>query len=327
MHSLVSTGRSPDVFCGILNVDKPAGLTSHDVVATVRRWSGQRKVGHAGTLDPMATGVLLVCLGSATRMSEYLVASPKTYHAGIYLGVSTTTDDAEGEVIRRAEVRVTATEIGAALQQFVGHVSQVPPVYSAIKRRGKRLYQLARQGIPVEAPAREVDIYALCLVEWTPPLASVQVHCGPGTYVRALARDLGAVLGCGAHLAALRRTQSGRFTAKEAVPVARLREAFADGTVRELLYAPDAAVADLPALYLDAETARRLAMGQQVGAGEGERRTVTGDEDARARAYGPARQFVGVVFRDRETGLWQPEKVFTRPGDILSGERSDARIQ
>jgi tRNA pseudouridine55 synthase len=327
MHSLVNSSRSPGALCGILNVDKPAGLTSHDVVATVRRWSGQRKVGHAGTLDPKATGVLLVCLGSATRMSEYLVASPKTYHAGIYLGVSTTTDDAEGEVIRRAEVRVTATEIGAALQQFVGHVSQVPPVYSAIKRRGKRLYQLARQGIPVEAPAREVDIYALRLVEWAPPLASVQVHCGPGTYVRALARDLGEALGCGAHLAALRRTQSGRFTAEEAVSMTRLQKAFADGTVRELVHPPDAAVAGLPALHLDEEMARRLAMGQQVEAGDGERRTVAEDEEARARAYGPGEQFVAIVFRDRETGLWQPEKVFARPEDILSGERSDARIQ
>ena len=304
-------------FCGILNVDKPPGPTSHDVVAAVRRFSGQRRVGHAGTLDPMATGVLLVCLGRATRVSEYLMASSKTYRAAIHLGITTKTDDLDGEITGKASAEVTLREVETVLERFIGRISQVPPMYSAIKRGGKPLYKLARQGITLQVPPRPVEIHDLRIAKWTPPLLQVVVRCGPGTYIRALARDLGQALGCGAHLASLRRTQSGQFAVEQAVSLERLRKAFAAGTEIEFLHPPDVALSHLPALHLDTETARRLAMGQRVK-GPGETRwDASTSGSTQARAYGPGGQFVAVVSRDEKTGSWQPRKVFVRPEDIL----------
>jgi tRNA pseudouridine55 synthase len=302
--------------CGILNVDKPLGLTSHQVVVTVRRLSEQRRVGHAGTLDPLATGVLLLCLGKATRVSQYLMASTKTYHTTVRLGISTTTHDAEGQITSRAEVRVQRHDLEAALQPFIGHIDQVPPAYSAIKRKGKRLYELARQGIAVQVPPRKVDVYALRLVDWTPPDVTLDVECGPGTYIRSLARDLGRALGCGAHLVALRRTQSGQFSVQRAASLDELKAAFAAGTAGHLLHPLDAAFAQLPALYLDADTAHRLAMGQAIR----DSAAAPGDTvvPGQARAYGPENQFVALVSREQGTESWRPRKVFIDPQDILS---------
>jgi len=177
---------------GILNVNKPTGMTSHDVVDRVRRMTGQRRVGHTGTLDPLATGVLVVCLGQATRVAEYLMAD-KVYRAQLCLGVSTDTHDAKGEVIATAEVDVREEEgwrIRKALASFVGSIQQVPPMYSALKRQGVPLYKLARQGITVEREPRPVQIHDIELLAWTPPLLVIRVDCSPGTYIRALARDL-----------------------------------------------------------------------------------------------------------------------------------------
>jgi tRNA pseudouridine55 synthase len=315
-----------EALCGILNVDKPLGLTSHQVVVAVRKLSGQRRVGHAGTLDPLATGVLLLCLGKATRVSQYLMASPKAYRATVRLGISTTTHDAEGQITFRAEVCVQRRELEAALQAFIGHIDQVPPAYSAIKRKGKRMYELARQGISVQVPSRKVDVYALRLVDWAPPDVTLDVECGPGTYIRALARDLGRALGCGAHLVALRRTQSGQFSVKQAASMEALEGAFAAGTASCLFHPLDAAFARLPALHLDADAARRLAMGQAVGdpsvsAGD----TLVSDQaepsqagPGQARAYGPGGQFVALVSREPDARSWRPRKVFIDPHDILS---------
>jgi tRNA pseudouridine55 synthase len=295
--------------CGILNVDKPPGMTSHDVVVTIRRMARQRKVGHAGTLDPMATGVLLLCLGRATRVSEYLMRSEKTYHAEIRLGVCTTTHDAEGEITRVAEVDVMRREVDAALRQFVGLIDQVPPRHSAIKRDGKRLYELARRGIDVDVPARKVNVYDLRVVHWQSPVVHVHVRCGPGTYVRALARDLGEVLDCGAHLSALRRLSSGSFSVSEAVPLDDLGAAFADDGAVQYLYPLDVALSHLPALRLSYDQARRLAMGQAIAADL--------PDGVRARAYAPGEQFVALVVRkDEQDGSWRPEKVFARPEEI-----------
>jgi len=304
-----------ETLCGILNVDKPLGLTSHEVVVNVRKLSGQRRVGHAGTLDPLATGVLLLCLGKATRVSQYLMASPKAYRATVRLGISTTTHDAEGQITSRAEVCVQRHELEAALQPFIGHIDQVPPAYSAIKRKGKRLYELARQGISVQVPSRKVDISALRLVDWTPPDVTLDVECGPGTYIRALARDLGRALGCGATLVALRRTQSGQFFAEQAASLEALEGAFAAGAAGHLLYPLDAAFAHLPALHLDAGAAHRLAMGQVVHDPSIAPGLV---EQGQARAYGPGGQFVALVSREQEPGNWRPRKVFIEPHDILS---------
>lgn len=295
---------------GILNVDKPLGLTSHDVVAQLRRIAGQRRVGHAGTLDPLATGVLLVCLGQATRVSQYLMNSAKTYQATIHLGISTTTLDAEGSITSENPVSVTRRQLEAALGQFVGHVSQVPPMYSAIKKDGKRLYTLARQGLDVERPPRQVDIYALHLTAWTPPLIHIVVECGPGTYVRALARDIGAACGCGAHLAALRRTKSGRFTIERAATLEQIEESFASGTAQAWLYPLDAALAHLPSIHLDERAAYKLALGQSID--------VSGASGTDARAYGPGNRLVALVKRERQAANWRPVKVFVKPDTILA---------
>jgi tRNA pseudouridine55 synthase len=302
---------------GILNVDKPTGLTSHDVVVAVRRLSGQRKVGHAGTLDPMATGVLLVCLGRATRVSEYLMASPKAYRAAVCLGVSTTTHDAEGEVVRETKVDVTRAEVEAALRQFVGEIDQTPPMYSAVKHDGKRLYKLARQGITVQVSPRKVSISRVCIAAWTPPVAHLAVECGPGTYIRALARDLGTALGCGAHVASLRRTLSGQFTVDQAVTLKQLKEAFVGGNQAEILHPLDAAFYHLPALYLNAEMARRVAMGQYVD------QTENAVQGAQARAYAPGGYFVAIVSLDPRRGIWRPRKVFARSDEIPSAQPVD----
>jgi tRNA pseudouridine55 synthase len=188
-------------------------------------------------------------------------------------------------------------------------------LYSAIQREGRRLYELARQGISVDVPPRWVDIYRLCIVEWTPPVVHLDVECGPGTYIRALARDLGAALGCGAHLAALRRTRSGQFAVEEALSLERIEEAFRAGSGGELLHPLDVAFAHLPALRLDADEARRLAMGQQLRDADGAWEPPAG-ECLEARAYGPGDQFVALVFRDANDAPWRPRKVFVRPKDI-----------
>ena len=249
---------------GILIVNKPRGMTSHDVVAGVRRLSKQKRVGHAGTLDPMASGVLLVCLGRATRVAEYLTGTDKTYRAVMRLGVETDTYDAEGRVVATQPVNVTESTLRKALVNFVGEIDQVPPMYSALKRQGKPLYKLARKGIEVEREPRRVTIHEIALREFMAggqPDATVKVRCSAGTYIRSLAHDIGAALGCGAHLIELTRLASGSFTIDEAVSLQDL-EGFQD--LRGLLRPLDAALQSLPAITLDADRARRVTMGQAI---------------------------------------------------------------
>ena len=185
---------------GILNVDKPGGITSHDAVNAVRRISGIRKVGHAGALDPLATGVLIICIGRATRLAEYLTASDKSYRATVRLGVETDTHDADGRIIRTGSSVPEQDEVSAAFEKFRGSIQQIPPMYSAIKRQGKPLYKLAREGITVEREPRSAEISYLEITEWSTPFFSFEVTCSAGTYVRSLVHDLGQSLGCGAHL-------------------------------------------------------------------------------------------------------------------------------
>ncbi|HEX5691816.1 MAG TPA: tRNA pseudouridine(55) synthase TruB, partial [Roseiflexaceae bacterium] len=209
---------------GFLNIDKPAGPTSHDVVARVRRIARQKRVGHAGTLDPAATGVLVVGLGQATRLIEYVQdATSKRYHSVVFLGATTTTDDAEGEIIARAPLPALDSQaIEAALAAFRGTILQVPPMFSALHHEGRRLHELARAGQIVERAARPVTIEQLHLLDWSPPLLTLDVVCGKGTYIRSLARDVGEALGCGGYLQALRRTAVGTFTVADAVSLETL---------------------------------------------------------------------------------------------------------
>ena len=304
---------------GILNINKATGMTSHDVVARVRRIlllrgstrarlssaeaSAKLRVGHAGTLDPLATGVLLICVGQATRLAEYLMDGVRVYHAWLRLGITTDTHDAEGKVVNEAPVRATKDEVRRSLTAFLGRIEQVPPMYSALKRGGTPLYKLARQGIEVEREPRRVEIHELLLEEWSPPQVAIRVACSSGTYIRALARDLGKALGCGGHITALTRLACGSFRLEEAIGLEELAEAAAQGRLDEVMHPPDVAVADWPALILDEDATWRIIHGQAV-------RGAAMREGERARVYSHKGEFLAVAWWNRATGCWQPHKVF-----------------
>lgn len=269
---------------GLLVIDKPVGPTSHDVVGRVRRAAGLKRVGHAGTLDPLASGVLLVGLGPATRFLEYLVGLDKVYETTVRLGQATTTYDAEGAITTEWPVDVTEAQVEATLVAFRGSIRQRPPAFSAVKQDGQPLYKAARRGEAVETPERDVTIHALDVLDYAPPLLMLRVACSSGTYIRSLAHDLGAALGCGGHVAALRRTAIGRFTLADALPL----DALTPDNVRDHLLPPAAAVAHLPRLDVDETAAARLALGQRLVA----------PPDAlvgAAAAFGPGDRFLGVV--------------------------------
>lgn len=285
---------------GVLAVDKPAGWTSHDVVGKARRLAGLRQVGHAGTLDPMATGVLVLCLGRATRLLEYLAGQPKTYLAQITLGVATDTYDAEGEVTARQPVpALTHQAIDAALDAFRGEIMQRPPAYSALKRDGVALYKRARAGEQVEVELRPVMVYALDLLTFDGQTVQLRIDCGAGTYVRSIAHDLGQVLGCGAHLSALRRTAVGSFTVDHAFTLEQLAE---PGALAAALLPADAAVAHLARVEVSEAEAGRLLHGQTVPG-------AAAQPAGPARAYGPGDRFLGIITYDARRQAWQPSKM------------------
>lgn len=283
---------------GFLNINKPTSMTSHDVVAKVRRACGIKKIGHAGTLDPLADGVLVLCVGSATRLSEYVMQSTKSYRARVRLGVVTDTYDAEGRVLRECDAaHITRDAVERALTDFIGEIEQVPPMYSAIKQGGRKLYELARAGEEVERQPRRVRIDGLALTDWSPPLFTLNVTCSAGTYIRSLAYDLGERLGVGAHLAGLTRTASGTFTLERAVALDTLL-ASADWT--QHLIAPPAALADWPTVRLDAAAVAHIRHGRAIPAASG--------RGGLAFAYGPEDELVAIVQKDGS--LWRPHKVF-----------------
>jgi tRNA pseudouridine55 synthase len=306
---------------GFLNIDKPAGMTSHDVVAHIRRAAQQKRVGHAGTLDPAATGVLVVALGNATRLIEYVQDSTsKRYLATVYLGATTTTDDAEGKLLATAAVLpLDRAAIEQALEPFRGQIMQVPPMYSALHHQGRRLHELAREGIVVERAARPVTIERLALLDWSAPLLTLDIMCSKGTYIRSLARDLGESLGCGAHLQALRRTAVGAFLIEDAVPLDTVTGWQGDKvttqaldrntvtrspahlvTLSARLLPPEIAVADWPAVALGAEAVRQVRNGLAI--------ELTGADADRVRAHGPEGDLLALLVRAGD--LWRPVKVF-----------------
>ncbi|MCP3676716.1 MAG: tRNA pseudouridine(55) synthase TruB [Deltaproteobacteria bacterium] len=203
---------------GVLVIDKPGGMTSHDVVMRVRRILGVKKVGHTGTLDPMATGLLPLCIGGATKIARFIEGGEKEYRATIKFGVETDTYDAEGKVVAASDTSGVSEEmVVEALAQFRGKIQQIPPMYSAVKIGGTPLYKLARKGITVEREPKEVEISAIDVEEFTMPLLTMKITCSKGTYIRTLCHDLGRAVGCGAHLVALRRTRSGYFSIHDAI--------------------------------------------------------------------------------------------------------------
>ncbi|MBU0491517.1 MAG: tRNA pseudouridine(55) synthase TruB [Chloroflexi bacterium] len=298
-------GTGPAV-SGILNLYKPVGPTSHDMVARVRRLFGQRQVGHAGTLDPLAEGVLLICLGAATRMSQYLMDGPKTYLADVTLGATSITDDAEGTLMPGRPVSCTRADVLQALGRFLGEIQQVPPRYAAIKRDGVPLYKLARRGQAVTPPPRPVHIQAIHLLSWQPPHMSLLVTCHAGTYIRSLARDVGTLLRCGGYLSGLVRLCSGRFTAGDAVTLEQLELAVDAGFAADLLYPVDTALLDRDAVILGPDSVARLRQGQALPA----HGRPTGP--APYRAYSSAGDLVALVTHrtSGDQALWQPQRVF-----------------
>lgn len=270
---------------GVLVIDKPLGLTSHDVVQRVRRATGIRRVGHAGTLDPLATGLLIVCIGWATRLVEYIQDGRKTYETTVRLGQTTTTYDAEGEIVGESPVDVTLAKLEAALGQFRGPIQQTAPAYSAIKRDGQPLYKAARRGETIELPVRPVTIYALEVLAFDSPLVELRVVCSPGTYIRSLAHDLGEALGCGGHVVALRRTASGSFTTADAVSL----DTLTPDTWRDHLLSPEAAVGDLPQVIVSEADSEHLQHGRAIPA------VPSLPEGATAAAFSADGRLLGIV--------------------------------
>jgi tRNA pseudouridine55 synthase len=250
---------------GVVVVDKPAGPTSHDVVNRLRRVFGVRRIGHAGTLDPLATGVLVVCVGAATRIAEYLAAGRKAYTAAVAFGLRTDTQDSSGSVVGSSDAsHITYEQVAGALAPFRGTISQVPPMVSAVHHEGRRLYELARNGVEVERDARPVDVYDLELTDFTPgspAMATLHVECGSGTYIRTLAADIGDALGVGGVMTALRRTRAGAFTLTDARTLEALQIAEAP---QSMLRSVAESLADWPRSVLSADLLDRVRHGQAV---------------------------------------------------------------
>ncbi len=246
---------------GIINVYKPKGMTSHDVVSFIRRTLHMKRIGHTGTLDPDAEGVLPVLVGKATKLSDLLMAEEKRYYAGVKLGVVTDTDDIGGEVIKTCEVSVTQAQVEQVVLRFLGKSEQVPPMYSAIKVNGQKLYQLARKGVVTERKAREIEIYSLEMQDFDKDSFFLRVHCSKGTYIRALCRDIGEKLGTGATMSSLVREESGMFTLENVHTFEEITAAAENGTVEKLLISPDDVLADLKRADVDDKTAAKVKNG------------------------------------------------------------------
>lgn len=284
---------------GFLNIDKPLGMTSHDVVAHIRRKFRIKRVGHAGTLDPLATGVLVICIGEATRLSDLIMHTQKTYHAAIRFGETTETYDAEGAVINRVDVsHLTLAHIEAVLPQFIGDIDQVPPMYSAIKKDGKKLYELARAGKAIALEPRRVTVHQLRLVQFSAPVAEIEVVCGSGTYIRCLAHDIGQVLGVGAHLIRLIRTRSGVFKIEDAH---HLDDIIHHPNPESYIVDERIALAHLPAVSLHQIDAEHVLHGRRP------QDTPPPTADL-GRAYAPDGSFIALLRAEHDQ--WQPFKVF-----------------
>lgn len=250
---------------GVLLLDKPLGLSSNQALQQVKRLYQAAKAGHTGSLDPLATGLLPICLGEATKFSHFLLDADKRYRALVQLGSTTTTGDVEGEVLSRSESNVSPAQLQAVLKSFIGEIKQVPPMYSALKHQGKALYEYARNGVEIERPARQVSIFSIELTGFNQTLQQfeINVSCSKGTYIRTLAEDIGQVLGCGAHLAGLRRLSTAHFRLEDSYTLEQLERMSADERDSILLPA-DASIVDLPRVELNADSAYYLLRGQSV---------------------------------------------------------------
>lgn len=248
---------------GVLLLDKPLGFSSNQALQKVKWLYSAAKAGHTGTLDPLATGLLPICLGEATKFAQYVTDADKTYFATIKLGITTTTGDAEGAVLTTAPVKLTHTQFQVASQQFIGEISQVPPMYSALKHEGRALYEYARAGVDIERKARYITIHNILVNAFEGDVVQITVTCSKGTYIRTLAEDIGTTLGCGAHLIGLRRTETAGYLLSQAVTIEQL-EAMAIDAREALLLPIDSAIESLPVVTLNADAAFYLMQGQAV---------------------------------------------------------------
>lgn len=246
---------------GIIIIDKPAGRTSHDMVYFMRRMTGVKKVGHTGTLDPMATGVLPVCIGSAAKIADMLTLSDKRYIAELVLGMTTDTQDADGEVLTECALSCTEEEVRDAVKSFEGELEQIPPMYSAVKINGKKLYELARAGVEAERKSRKIKIYSIDILKIDLPRVTIDVSCSKGTYIRTLCEDIGIKLGAGAYMNTLRRIKTGPFSIEESHSVREIETLKRDGRLEEIIIPTDRMFTDYPALTLNPKQVRSVTNG------------------------------------------------------------------
>lgn len=297
------------MYNGVLNIYKEKGFTSHDVVAKMRGILQQKKIGHTGTLDPDAVGVLPVCLGNATRLADMLTDRDKEYEAAMRLGVKTDTQDLSGTVLEEKPVAVSEAEVETVIQSFAGGYEQVPPMYSALKVNGKRLYELAREGREVERRPRSVSLYRIEILSMQMPEVSIRVSCSKGTYIRTLCHDIGEKLGCGAAMSSLKRTKSGCFTLDTAITLSELERLRDEKNVEKVLIPVDAMFDELaqvhvPDIYIKAVQNGNLFSLHQIM----ERRMFGPNEEV--RVYDGTGRFYGIYTFDREEGVFKPRKMF-----------------
>jgi tRNA pseudouridine55 synthase len=291
---------------GVLLLDKPEGLSSNDALIRAKRLLNAEKAGHTGTLDPFATGLLPLCFGEATKFAQDLLEADKTYETTVHLGIRTSTGDTEGEPIARGEANATVDEVEAVLERFRGEIEQVPPMHSALKRDGRPLYEYARAGITLERQARRVTIHNLTLLAYDAPLLQLSVTCSKGTYIRVLGEDIGAALGCGAHLQTLRRTAVGGLNVASATTLEQLGALPEER--RELALAPiDALLSSFPLLSLDDELARRFLHGQRLALGQSSIVPLT--PPGRVRVYRASDNRLLGTARMMEYGVLAPERL------------------
>lgn len=293
---------------GILNIHKPSGKTSFGVVSVVKQLIRERRVGHAGTLDPMASGVLPVCFGKGTRIVEFLLEASKTYYAKIELGLATDTYDAKGNTTRLGDYsNINKEQIEQSLDQFRGFIHQIPPMFSAIKYNGKRLYQFAREGISIKRKGRTTYIYSLELLDYKPPLITIKIECSRGTYIRTLAHDLGELLGCGAHLRKLVRLSYGPFKIESAISLNKLEDAFLNNNWQRFIYPLDTVFHNFPRVIVTYEQEQTIKNGSSVVMKPNQ---INNGNEERCCAYNYEGSFLAVLFFNTERGQWKPKKVF-----------------
>ena len=293
---------------GLLNVNKPAGIYTMDLVRRVKKVTRQKRVGHAGTLDPLATGVVPICFGRATRMVEYLVDDIRAYRTTLEFGIETDTYDADGLVVNKlSDFSVSLEDLEDAFKNFVGRVDQVPPMYSAIKVEGKRLYELARSGIKVERKPRKVQVNDINVVDWSPPFCTLEISCGRGFYVRSLVHDLGQILGCGAYVKELVRLIHGPFKISESISVDEIEQKVSDGTWQDLLFSPDVTVNYMKAATVSDELSEMIKHGQTIPS---DPQYPFIESSEKYRVYNRDGKFIAVMSFNVSLGRWHSERVF-----------------